>query len=151
MVPQAFFIADVGAGYPETAEWFYSPLGTLCTDQPVGMDKIKEIYCELRPDLRALFVLDEKAKFWRQPIDDQLCDELIDTRGMDGLIALSALFKEAEITQNRDLHETASWALVERLLQAKTDEVILSAKVRETLAQWASNRTYGQNPNQSAA
>lgn len=120
--------------YPKTAEFFKLQLWSLCTEQPVGMDKVKEIYCGLRPDLRALFVRDEKAKFWRRPINDDIWGDLIYAPGLDGLTALFALLKEAETIQNPELHETASWALVTRLMQAKTDEAALSLKVRKKLA-----------------
>lgn len=126
-------VERVDARYPETKKWFYSPLWSLCTGQPVGMDKIKAVYCGLPPDLRGLFVRDEQARFWRQPIDEVICQTLIRAPGLDGLIALFALLNEAEITQAPSLYKAVSEAIMTRLMDAKTDETELNTKVREAL------------------
>lgn len=135
---KAGLVERVELHYPGTAKWFYSPLWSLCTDRPVSMDRIKEVYCGLRPELKALFVRDEAARFWRRSISDDILGDLIHAPEIDGLTALFALIKEAETIQNPDIHKIASWAAVTRLKQAKTDDVVLNGKVREALAQLVS-------------
>lgn len=132
-------VERVDARYSGTAEWFYLPLWRLCSDQSVSMAQIKDVYCGLGSELKALFVLDKQAVFWRkrfQEFDDTyLCDELRFVGSPDGLIALMALLREAETTQNRELYQDASWALVDRLKNTKTDASWLSEAARDVLAQ----------------
>lgn len=131
---KAGLVERVELHYPGTAKWFYSPLWSLCTDEYVGMDRIKEVFCGLRQELRELFVVDEAATFWRQSTPEEICRELIYFPEFEGLIALFALLREAEIIQNPELHMEACWAVVTRLLQAKTDAMVLNLQVREALA-----------------
>lgn len=127
-------VVRVDRKYPGTAALFNSALWELCSDEPVEMRRIKEIYCALPLRLRKLFVVNAKAKFWRKPFDpNEVCEVLLRVPSLHGLVALICMAREAEVIQDPLQYEFALHTTVVRLESNGTDSKVLNETVRDTL------------------
>lgn len=97
--------------YKETAKWLRTPLWRLIDRAPMSMDELQAIYEQLPDDLRVMFIALQKGfdgLFWRQPIAIEKTLFYLKSRGgLDSLVAMLALVREAEIIQDREMHKIA--------------------------------------------
>jgi len=102
-------IDRVEAAYPGTAKWLTLPLWRLLDKVPMEMSEIRR-YLEGLPNLiRQIFIsvsAQPSGLFWRRDIDyDDACDLLLRLGSLDGLTAVLALVKEAEVIQDQYQHQ----------------------------------------------
>lgn len=98
----------VEAVYPGTAKWLALPLWRLLDKAPMEMSEIRR-YLEGLPNLmRQMFIYSQaqpSGLFWRRDIDYvDACDHLLRFGSLDGLNAVLALVKEAEVIQDQYQH-----------------------------------------------
>lgn len=98
----------VEAAYPGTAKWLVLPLWRLLDKAPMEMSEIRR-YLEGLPNLmRQMFIYSQaqpSGLFWRRDTDYvDACDHLLRFGSLDGLNAVLALVKEAEVIQNQYQH-----------------------------------------------
>lgn len=99
----------VEAAYPGTAKWLTLPLWRLLDKAPMEMSEIRR-YLEGLPNLmRQMFIYSETQStglFWRRDTDyEDACDLLLRFGSLDGLNAVLALVKEAEVIQDQYQHQ----------------------------------------------
>lgn len=99
----------VDAAYPGTAKWLTLPLWRLLDKAPMEMSEIRR-YLEGLPILmRQIFIYEQaqpSGAFWRRNTDyDDACDHLLRFVNLDGLTAVLALVKEAEVIQDQYRHQ----------------------------------------------
>jgi hypothetical protein len=99
----------VEADYPETAKWLTLPLWRLLDKAPMEMSEIRR-YLEGLPNLMRQMFIYSKAQpagvFWRRYFDcEDACDLLLRFGSLDGLNAVLALLKEAEVIQDQYQHQ----------------------------------------------
>ena len=99
----------VEATYPGTAKWLTLPLWRLLDKAPMEMSEIRG-YLEGLPNLiRQIFIYGSaqpSGLFWRRDTDyDDACDLLLRFGSLDGLTAVLALVKEAEVIQDQYQHQ----------------------------------------------
>lgn len=102
-------IDRVEAAYPGTAKWLTLPLWRLLDKAPMEMSSLRR-YLEGLPNLmRQIFVYGQtqpSGVFWRRSTDcNDACDHLLRFRNLDGLAAVLALIKEAELIQDQYQHQ----------------------------------------------
>lgn len=94
--------------FPGTAKWIFMPFWDVMSSAPMEMADIKNIYQSLPLELRILLVMEpanSQKTFWRRPIDEnKLFQHLLKIHDLNAGIAILAIIKEAEITQNQRLH-----------------------------------------------
>lgn len=95
--------------YPGTAKWLTLPLWRLLDRAPMEMSEIRR-YLERLPNLmRQMFIYSETQPtglFWRRGTDyEDVCDLLLRFGSLDGLNAVLALVKEAEVIQDQYQHQ----------------------------------------------
>jgi len=99
----------VEATYPGTAKWLTLPMWRLLDKAPMEMSEIRG-YLEGLPNLiRQIFIYGSaqpSGLFWRRDTDyDDACDHLLRFGSLDGLTAVLALVKEAEVIQDQYQHQ----------------------------------------------
>lgn len=99
----------VEAAYPGTAKWLTLPLWRLLDRAPMEMSEIRR-YLERLPNLmRQIFIsgqAEPSGVFWRRYTDyEDACDLLLRFGSLDGLNAVLALVKEAEVIQDQYQHQ----------------------------------------------
>lgn len=127
--------------YPGTTEWLYSPLWRLADKAPMAMSEIKEIYRGLPKLLKSVFIAPpEQATgiFWRRDFDvEHACEILLRYAQVDGFVALLALVKEAEITQDQWQHEYCVFSAASQIVRLTSHPIvgeIFSQKLGKYLA-----------------
>lgn len=94
--------------YPGTLQWLISPMWRLLDKAPMSMKEIRGIYEGMPYLYRSIFIEQDykiTGVFWRRVTDPAQCiATLLNLEKVDSFIALLALAKEAEITQNQPLH-----------------------------------------------
>lgn len=99
----------VEAAYPGTEKWLTLPLWRLLDKAPMEMSEIRR-YLEGLPNLmRQIFIYrssQPSGLFWRRDTDyEDACDHLLRFGDLDGLTAVLALVKEAEVIQDQYQHQ----------------------------------------------
>lgn len=95
--------------YPGMAKWLTLPLWRLLDKAPMEMSEIRR-YQEKLPNLmRQMFIYSQaqpSGLFWRRDTDYvDTCDHLLRFGNLDGLTAVLALVKEAEVIQDQYQHQ----------------------------------------------
>lgn len=94
--------------YPGTLQWLTSPLWRLSDKAPMSMEEIKFVYQNLPYLYRSIFIeADYKITglFWRRCTElEECCETLKKLDGLDAFISHLAMIKEAEISQDQDIH-----------------------------------------------
>lgn len=102
-------IDRVEAAYPGTAKWLTLPLWRLLDKAPMEMSEIRCHLAELPNLMRQIFIYEQaqpSGVFWRRDTDyDDACDHLLRFGNLDGLTAVLALVKEAEVIQDQCQHQ----------------------------------------------
>jgi hypothetical protein len=104
--------------FPGTAKWVETPFWQVLSYRPMEMSELKSIYLSLSKPVCELIVMERppyNRMFWRRPTKtEDLYSNLLKIGGFDVAIAILALIKEAEITQNQLQHQLglANWGLV---------------------------------------
>lgn len=101
-------VERVEARYAGTAKWLFSPLWRLADKAPMEMSEIRKVYERLPRLMRSIFIHEDAKSshvFWRRPVDcADACEILQRYSSVEGLVAVLAMAKEAEITQDQVLH-----------------------------------------------
>jgi len=99
----------VEATYPGTAKWLTLPLWRLLDKAPMEMSEVRRCYEGLPNLMRQIFIYTQaepSGLFWRRDTDyEDACDLLLRFGGLDGLNAVLALVKEAEVIQDQYQHQ----------------------------------------------
>lgn len=99
----------VEAVYPGTARWLTLPLWRLLDKAPMEMSEIRRNLEKLPDLMRQMFIYSQaqpSGLFWRRDTDyEDACDLLLRFGTLDGLNAVLALVKEAEIIQDQYQHQ----------------------------------------------
>lgn len=94
--------------FPGTAKWISMPFWDVMSSAPMEMTDIRNIYQSLPPQLKVLLVMEpanSQKIFWRRPIDEKkLFQHLLKIQDLDAGTAILTIIKEAETTQNQNLH-----------------------------------------------
>ncbi|OIQ97582.1 hypothetical protein GALL_203410 [mine drainage metagenome] len=146
----------VEARYPGTTEWLFSRLWRLADRAPMDMTEIRQIYEGMPNLIRSIFVAPKtktQGLFWRRPVDiDHACEILLRLRNVDGLIALLAMMREAETTQDQEQHYVAAEAVNRHLTElSATHEIIgsgLGASLHRYLRESLARPGYFDVPNE---
>lgn len=99
----------VEEAYPGTAKWLTLPLWRLLDKAPMEMSEIRRSLERLPNLMRQIFIYRQAQPsdlFWRRDTDyDDACDHLLRFGNLDGLTAVLALVKEAEVIQDQYQHQ----------------------------------------------
>lgn len=99
----------VETAYPGTAKWLTLPLWRLLDKAPMEMSEIRRNLEKLPDLMRQMFIYSQarpSGLFWRRDTDyEDACDLLLRFGSLDGLNAVLALAKEAEIIQDQYQHQ----------------------------------------------
>lgn len=99
----------VEAAYPGTAKWLTLPLWRLLDKAPMEMSEIRRNLEKLPDQMRQMFIYSQarpSGLFWKRDIDYvDACDLLLRFGSLDGLNAVLALAKEAEVIQDQYQHQ----------------------------------------------
>lgn len=101
--------------YPGTAQWLTSPLWRLADVAPMEMREIREVYEGLPGGINSIFIApsyEATGIFWKRPAEFEKVYEVLlrlaelrHVNLLEILVAVMAMVKEAEVTQNQDQHE----------------------------------------------
>lgn len=133
----------VEAVYPGTAKWLTLPLWRLLDRAPMEMSEIRR-YLERLPNLmRQMFIYSEAQPtglFWRRDTDyEDACDLLLRFVSLDGLNAVLALVKEAEVIQDQYQHQDCVRKAGEYLARLAYQE-LLPEKLNDELSNYLAQR-----------
>lgn len=128
--------------YPGTAAVLSSQLWRLADKAPMEISELRRLYDGMAKPVRALFVVDcaPRALFWRRRIDAEVvCSRLAHLDGVEVLIALLALAKEAETIQDQRQHALAIEA-VREIIRGPLITESLGKKVHGDLSRYLDKR-----------
>lgn len=142
---QLGLVERVERRYPGTAAWLSSPLWRLADKAPMEMSDIRRIYEGMPQPIRSIFIASKKEAhglFWRRPVDiDHACEILLRFQSVEGFVAVLAVIKEAETTQEQYQHYTgvdAAWAYM-RETTIRSDR-LLGSIIRADLSEYLESR-----------
>lgn len=131
--------------YPGTAAWLSSPLWRLADKAPMEMSELRRIYEGMPQPIRSIFVSSKKEApglFWRRPVDiDHACEILLRFQSVEGFVAVLAIVKEAETTQEQYQHYTgvdAAWVYMRET--ALPRDQVLGSIIRTDLSEYLESR-----------
>lgn len=120
--------------FPGTAQWMTMPFWDALSSAPMEMSDLKNLYLSLPQHVRLLIVAepsDKRKTFWRRPIDPKtLFSQLSKINDLDAATAILALIKEAETTQDQQMHRQAV-ACWENHLEKMQHHPVLSSIIED--------------------
>lgn len=123
-------VQEVESRYPGTAKWLSLPLWKLADfNQTVTMDELRAVYQGMALEIRGLIIKDDVLEgevFWRKQTDeDELLQQLAAVGGVDGVTAILALIREAQICQQEKEFHPRINALLAELEKPKNMSVLI--------------------------
>lgn len=143
----------VEAAYPGTAKWLSLPLWRLLDKAPMEMSEVRRYLEELPNLMQQIFIYgpaQSQNLFWRRDTDyDDACDYLLRFGNLDGLTAVLALIKEAEVIQDQYRHQDCAQKAGEYIARLEYGGLlpdILIGKLSNYLAKRVSGAGYFSEP-----
>lgn len=122
-------VQEVESRYPGTAKWLSLPLWKLADfNQTVTMGELKAVYQGMPMEIRGLIIKDDVLDgevFWRKQTEEgELLRQLAAVGGLDGVTAILALVREAQICQQENEFHPRLHALLAVLEEPKNMSVL---------------------------
>lgn len=125
----------VEATYPGTAKWLTLPLWRLLDKAPMEMSEIRCYLYGLPSLMQQIFIYrpeQPSGLFWRRNTDYvDACDHLLRFGNLDGLTAVLALIKEAEVIQDQSQHQECVQKAREYLARLECRGLLPEKLIRE--------------------